>query len=139
MNARSLRRSLPIVSITIAVVLALTGCTGPQLASPVGEWVAIEDDYGTLSIHSDGTFAITDASYNPLEQRDADDDFNATGTWRIFPDDTELSLVFVEASQGDSDVSPAGFDVPFRSGTIRFHDPDDVLDIEFRLADETSK
>jgi hypothetical protein len=135
----SRRRNWTVASITIAAILALTGCEGPQITSPVGEWAAADDDHGTLSIRSDGTFTITDASYNPLEARDADNDFNATGTWRIFPDDTELSLAFTEASQGDWDVSPAGFDVPFRSGTIRFHDPDDVLDIEFRLVDETSE
>lgn len=131
------RRNRIAASITIAAVLALTGCAGLQITSPVGEWVAVDDDHGTLSIRPDGTFTITDASYNPLEDRDADNNFNATGTWRIFPDDTELSLVFTEASQGDSEVSRAGFDVPFRSGTIRFHDPDAVLDIEFQLVDET--
>ncbi len=138
-NTRCRRQSLPVASVTVAVALVLAGCAGPQLTSPVGEWGAVDNDHGVLSIRSDGTFTITDASFNPLEDRDADNDFNATGTWRVFPDEAELTLVFLEASQGDWDVSRASFDVPFRSGTIRFHDPDDVLDIEFRLVDEASE
>ncbi|WP_146115364.1 hypothetical protein [Microbacterium sp. MYb62] len=133
----SRRRNWTAANITIAAILALTGCAGPQITSPVGEWVAIEDDHGTLSIRSDGTFTITDASYNPLEDRDADNDFTATGAWRIVRDDAEVLFDFEEASEGNWDVEPSGIAVPFRSGTIRFHDPDDVLDIEFRLVDET--
>ena len=67
MKPRSSRlRNWTAVSITIAATLALTGCAGPQITSPVGEWVAIDDDNGTLAIHSDGTFTMTDASFNPL-------------------------------------------------------------------------
>lgn len=126
-------------AITIAAVLALTGCTTPQITSPIGEWVAVEDDHGVLTIRPDGTFTMTEVSFNPLQYRDADDDFNAAGTWRLIRDDTEIALDFEEASQGKWNVDPSGRAVPFSSGTIRFHDPDDVLDIKFRLVNETSE
>jgi hypothetical protein len=140
MNPRPSRRQhLTAVSITIAAVLALTGCAGPQITSPVGEWVAVNDDDGSLSIRPDGTFTMTDASFNPLQGRDADNDFNATGTWLTARDNAEIALDFEEASQGSRDVEPRIYFVPFRSGTLRFQDAEGLFDIEFRLVDETSE
>ncbi|MEV8249600.1 hypothetical protein AB0O87_01585 [Microbacterium sp. NPDC076768] len=140
MNVRSPRRRyLAVASIVIAAVLALTGCTGPQLASPVGEWVAIDGDEGTLSIRPDGTFTMTDTSFNPLEGRDADSEFDATGAWLTARDDTEVALDFEEASPGSRDVEPRIYFVPFRSGTLRFQDAEGLFDIEFRLVDEASE
>ena len=135
-NTRCRRQSLPVASVTVAVALVLAGCAGPQLTSPVGEWGAVDNDHGVLSIRSDGTFTITDASFNPLEDRDADNDFNAAGAWRIVRDNNDLLLDFEEASDGEWSVEPSGIVVPFRSGAIRFHAPDDVLGIEYRLVEE---
>ncbi len=135
-SGSSARRRLAGVSVIIAAVISLTGCVGPEVTSPVGEWVAVDDDHGTLSIRPDGTFTITGASYNPLEDRDADNDFNAAGAWRIVRDNNDLLLDFEEASDGEWSVEPSGIVVPFRSGAIRFHDPDDVLGIEYRLVEE---
>ncbi len=133
-------RSVAIVSLALSSALCLVSCApGPQLTSPVGEWVAIGDDSGTLVIREDGTFNVTNASYNPIQARDADDDFNGTGTWRLVRDDSEVKLNFKQARQGDFDVQPGGFFLSFASGTIRFHDPDEVLDIEFRLQAEPTE
>jgi len=134
------RRLTVIVATALAVAFGAMGCaSGPQLTSPVGEWIAIDDDHGTLVIRENGTFTVTDASYNPIQARDAANDFNASGTWALVRDDAELSLDFKEARQGDFDVQPGGFFLSFTSGTIRFHDPDEVLDIEFRLQAGTTE
>ena len=124
------------VGVVLAAVLVLTGCSSPQLSSPVGEWVTVDGDHGTLSIRADGTFSMTDSSYNPLQYREADNDFDATGTWLMTPNNPDVKLNFKMATQGTMSVSPGGFDVSFNSGVIRLHDPDDVLDIEFRLTSD---
>lgn len=131
------RRVAALVSGLVAT-LALAGCAGPQISSPIGEWIAVDGDHGTLSINPDGSFVMTNASFNPLEHRDADDDFNASGNWSLARDDQELSIDFTTASQGDWKVEPGGFFVPFKSGFIRFSDPDQTVDIEFRLESEGS-
>ncbi len=120
-------------AIAFAAALTLTGCSSPQFSSPIGEWVAIGDDHGTLSINPDGTFVMTDASYNPLEYRPAENDFNATGTWQLAHNDSEVALDFESASQGEDDIEPRVYFVPFRSGTLRFEDPEGTADIELRL------
>ncbi|MGJ0389811.1 hypothetical protein [Microbacterium sp. CGR1] len=139
MTSRVLPRArLMIASVALLTVIGLTGCTQSEpLTSPVGEWVAVDDDSGTLTIREDGTFTITDASYNPIQAHDADDDYNASGTWQILRDDRELKLDFKEATEGDSAKQTSGLFAPFSSGAIRFHDPDEILDIEFRLSSET--
>lgn len=134
----SSRQRVSGLGILLVSTFALAGCAGPPLSSPVGEWVAVDGDHGALSIKGDGTFEMTNASFNPLEYRDADDDFDATGTWRLARDDQELSLNFTTASQGDWKVEPSGFVVPFRSGSIHFFDPDETADIEFRLTTDVS-
>lgn len=80
---------------------------------------------------------MTDASFDPLKSRDADD-FDATGTWRLAREDEDLALYFAMTSPGVSEVRSIGFVVAFRSGSIRFNDPDETVDIEFRLASENS-
>lgn len=138
MNKRyALARRAAWMGISLAGVLALGGCASPQINTPVGEWTAVDDDHGTLSIHQDGTFTMADASFNPLDRRDADDDFDGEGTWRLARGDSELSLDFTNASQGEWEVDPGGFFVSFRDGFIRFQDPDEVLGIEFRIDTET--
>ncbi|OIJ32077.1 hypothetical protein [Microbacterium sp. LCT-H2] len=140
MNSRFSRHgNLILASVTAIALLALTSCTGPQITSPVGEWVAIDGDEGTLSIHPDGTFTMIDASFNPLQGRDADSDFNARGRWLTARDDTEIAFDFEEASQGPRDVEPRIYFVPYRSGTLRFQDAEGLFEIEFRLVDEPSK
>jgi len=79
---------------------------------------------------------MTDSSYNPLQYREADNDFDATGTWLMTPNNPDVKLNFKMATQGTMSVSRGGFDVSFNSGVIRLHDPDDVLDIEFRLTSD---
>lgn len=120
-------------AIAVAAALTLTGCTASEISSPVGEWVAIGDDHGALSINPDGTFVMTESSYNPLEYRHAENDFNATGTWQLAHDDTEVALDFESAAQGSDHVEPRLYFVPFRSGTLRFEDPEGTADIELRL------
>lgn len=125
------------MALVLVVLLGLTSCTtSPQLTSPVGEWVAVDDDTGTLTIRENGTFSVTHASYNPIQARDATGDFNASGTWLVVRDGTEVKLNFTQATQGDFDVQPGGISVHYSSGSIRFHDPDEILDIEFRLDSE---
>jgi hypothetical protein len=133
-----LSRRLVIASVTLIGILGISGCTpSDPITSPVGEWIAIDDDTGTLTIREDGTFTITDASYNPIQAHDAADDYNASGTWQLVGDDRELKLNFKEATEGDFEKGTSGLFAPFSSGSIRFHDPDDILDIEFRPASET--
>lgn len=135
MNTRTpLCRRVSVASLVSVGVLVLAGCTaGPQLTSPVGVWVAVGDDSGTLTIREDGTFTMTDASYNPIYAHDAYEDFNGAGTWALACGDTEVKLNFTEAAQGEWEAEPGGFAAPFRDGTIRFQDPDLVMGIEFRL------
>ncbi|KYJ98950.1 hypothetical protein AUV07_08750 [Microbacterium sp. CH1] len=96
-------------------------------------------DEGTLSIRPDGTFTMTGASYNPLQGRDSDSDFNATGRWITAREGTEVALDFEEATQGPRDVEPRIDFVPFRSGTLRFQDAEGLFDIEFRLVGRPSR
>lgn len=139
-RAFATRRPATHAGLALVLLLGLTGCApNPQLTLPVGEWVAVDDDHGTLVIRDDGTFTVTDASYNPIQDRDAADDFNAWGTWSVVRDGSEVKLNFKEAAQGDFDVQPGGFFLSFTSGAIRFHDPDEVLDIEFRLQNGTTE
>lgn len=133
-----LRRAGAATCLALVALAGLTSCTTTrQLTSPTGEWVAVDNDTGTLTIREDGTFSINDASYNPIQARDASGDFNASGTWVVVRDGAEVKLNFKEAAQGDFAVQPGGISVPFDSGSIRFHDPDEILDIEFTLIDST--
>ncbi|MGO2521107.1 MAG: hypothetical protein ACTH8F_13370 [Microbacterium sp.] len=123
----------------IVAILVLAGCApSVQLTSPVGVWEASGEDNGTLTINTDGTFTINDASFNLVQKRDADDNFNGSGTWRTFPDDPELILYFDEASQGDFNVEPAGRRADFASGTLRYFHPEQTASIEFRLTETES-
>lgn len=129
------QRAATLIMIIVAM-LVLAGCApGANLASPVGVWEATGDDNGTLTINADGTFTINDASFNLIQYRGADDNFNSSGTWRLIREESEVSLRFYEASQGDFNVGPGGIQADFRTGTMRFHDPDEIASIEFRLTE----
>ncbi|MEV8249543.1 hypothetical protein AB0O87_01300 [Microbacterium sp. NPDC076768] len=133
-----MKRTSAIVALLLTTLLTLTSCTPPApLTTPVGVWEATEDDNGTLTINADGTFTITNASFNPIQYRDTDNNFNGTGTWHTFPNDPELILRFSEAANGDFAVAPTGRRVDFTSGTMLFTDPDELQSIEFRLTTPT--
>ena len=126
------------LSVVLCGLFGLTSCTtGPQLSSPVGVWIADGDDSGTLTIRQDGTFSVTDATFNPISSHDTAGDFNASGVWKLVPDDRELSIKFRNAREGDLPVPPGGRFAPFKSGSIRFQDPDNVYDIEFHFVNES--
>jgi len=118
------------------VTLGLTGCTpAPAVTSPIGLWEAVGDDNGTLTINRDGTFTMTDTSFNPLQYRDTQDNFRGSGVWETYSDDPPLVLRFDEATNDGFPVDPAARQVDFTSGTIRFEDPEQTASIEFRLTD----
>lgn len=132
----NIRPSHTIAATALALVtmLVLTSCA-PAVTSPIGVWEAVGDDNGTLTIKNDGTFTMTDASFNPLQYRATQDDFRGSGVWEIFSDDPPLVLRFDEATNGDFPVEPAALQVDFTSGTIRFEDPELTASIEFRITD----
>ncbi|WP_158698511.1 hypothetical protein [Microbacterium sp. str. 'China'] len=76
---------------------------------------------------------MTDASFDPIWRTDSAD-FHGRGTWQTFSDDPPLVLRFDEATNDGFAVDPAGLQVDFTSGTIRFEDPEQTVNIEFRLA-----
>lgn len=43
---------------------------------------------------------MIDSSYNPLKCREANDDFDATGTWLTTPNNPDGKLNFKTATQG---------------------------------------
>ena len=123
-------------ALAIAATLTLTGCTpAPELTSPIGVWRATGDDNGTLAINADGTFTITDASFDLIWSTDTDNNFHGNGTWRVASNDIEVILEFKEAANGDFPVEPTAPSADYTSGTIRFEDPEQTVDIEFRLTD----
>ncbi|MEV8249542.1 hypothetical protein AB0O87_01295 [Microbacterium sp. NPDC076768] len=136
--ARPARHIPAIVALLLTALLTLTSCTPPPpLTTPVGVWEATEDDNGTLTIDTDGTFTITNASFDPIMYTDTDNNFNGKGTWHTFPNDPELILRFSEAANGDFAVAPTGRSADFTSGTMLFTDPDELQSIEFRLTTPT--
>ncbi len=128
------RRGVAVVAGGIIVALFLAGCA-PQVASPIGQWRAVGEDTGTLTVNEDGSFALSGASFNPIDDRDADGDFSGYGTWDAYPDRPEIVLRFSGASQGDRRVQPSSPSADFRSGVMRFTDPDETVGIEFRIED----
>lgn len=128
------KRSVAALVGVAVVVLALTGCA-PQLSSPVGTWQAAGEDEGTLLINADGTFEADHVSYDFVHDRDAKNDFSASGSWRLVRDGTEIKLHVVEATRGGMDIEPASFSVGFSAGLMRFHDAEETVGIEFRLED----
>ncbi|WP_431867200.1 hypothetical protein [Microbacterium paraoxydans] len=122
--------------LVLATMLGLASCTpAPHVTSPVGVWEAVGDDNGTLTINRDGTFTMSDASFNPLQYRDTQDNFRGSGVWETFSDDPPLVLRFDEATNDGFPVDPADLQVDFTSGSIRFEDPELTASIEFRLTD----
>lgn len=118
----------------LAATLALGGCTTIHVDSPVGTWTADGDESGTLRIGADGTFTISDASFNPVQNRSANDnDFQASGTWRL-RDDSSLFLRFEKSTQASADTGRMVIAREYTSGTIRFEDPEQTGSIEFRLS-----
>ncbi|PRB17274.1 hypothetical protein [Microbacterium sp. MYb62] len=127
-------RSAVAAAVALVAMLGFASCA-PAVTSPIGVWEAVGDDNGTLTIKNDGTFTMTDASFNPLQYRATQDDFRGSGVWEIFSDDPPLVLRFDEATNGDFPVEPAALQVDFTSGTIRFEDPELTASIEFRITD----
>ncbi len=126
----------PSAVLALFVMLGLTGCThAPHITSPIGLWEAVGDDNGTLTINRDGTFTMTDASFNPLQYRDTQSDFRGSGAWRLSSDGEEVILRFLEATNAGFVVEPSARRPNFTSGTIRFEDPEQTASIEFRLTD----
>lgn len=130
------RSAIVAVALVLATILTLASCApAPAVTSPIGLWEAVGDDNGTLTINRDGTFTMTDTSFNPLQHRDTQDDFRGSGVWETFSDDPPLVLRFDEATNDGFPVDPADLQVDFTSGTIRFEDPEQTASIEFRLTD----
>lgn len=125
----------PSAVLALFVTLGLAGCIpAHHVASPIGVWEAVGDDTGTLTVNRDGTFTMSDASFDPIWFTDSVD-FHGRGTWETFSDDPPLVLRFDEAANGDFPVDPADRQVDFTSGSIRFEDPERTASIEFRLTD----
>ncbi|AVL96062.1 MULTISPECIES: hypothetical protein [Microbacterium] len=128
------RSAIAAVALPLLTILTLASCApAPAVTSPIGVWEAVGDDNGTLTINRDGTFTMTDASFDPIWRTDSAD-FHGRGTWQTFSDDPPLVLRFDEATNDGFAVDPAGLQVDFTSGTIRFEDPEQTVNIEFRLA-----
>jgi len=130
------RSAIAAVALALIGLLGFASCTpAPHVTSPIGVWEAVGDDNGTLTINRDGTFTMSDASFNPLQYRDTQDNFRGSGVWETFSDDPPLVVRFDEATNDGFPVDPAARQVDFTSGTIRFEDPEQTASIEFRLTD----
>lgn len=126
----------PLTLLLVVIMLVLSGCASTRVDSPTGVWIASGDAHGTLRIDDDGTFTITNASFNPVQNRPAsNNDFEASGTWRL-RDDSVLLLHFERSTQAGTDTGRIIIPQEYASGTIRFEDPEQTGSIDFRLSSE---
>jgi len=130
-----LTRLTAAVGLLVLSSTAVSGCA-EKVSSPVGVWEAVGEDHGMLTLDSDGGFVASDLSFNLLQERDADSDFDGNGTWRLSADGNEAILSFDRASQGDFTVGTVvSVPVDFVSGTMSFVDVEHTASIELRLSE----
>lgn len=132
---RKTTRILAAVMTAAVLVSSSSGCapSPDPIDSPIGTWSAESPDHGTLTVSSDGTFAFSGSTFNPIQTRDADGNFNASGAWRLVDDGQRIKMTFAQASQGDFDVPVRSFSAAFTTGTISFAEPDETVGIRFAL------
>ena len=109
-----------------AVAIGMVGC-GPQvhLTSPVGVWRAAPPETGVLQINEDGTFTITDSSFDISSGGTASRKYRAEGEWRSSIELREVNLIIHHAYRGDDAAGGAGgHSREFMDGRIVFESED---------------
>jgi len=102
------------------------GC-GPQahVTSPVGVWRAAPPETGVLQIFEDGTFTITDSSFDIGSGGTASRKYRAEGEWRSSIELREVNLIIHHAYRGDDAAGGAGgHSREFMDGRIVFESED---------------
>ena len=123
------RRSIQMLASLVAlfaVAIGMVGC-GPQvhLTSPVGVWRAAPPETGVLQINEDGTFTITDSSFDIGSGGTASRKYRAEGEWRSSIELREVNLVIHHAYRGDHAAGGAGgYPRDFMDGRIVFESED---------------
>lgn len=141
-HGRALRQAGVWILVLTAALLA--GCA-PQppvldLASPVGTWTAMSPDTGVLRINEDGTFVISDASFDIGGERDTKDaTYRAEGDWNIAGTPDRVFLYVSQDYVGDRKAGGAGgYSREFAEGSITFRDGEDTMGITFVYDSEPS-
>jgi hypothetical protein len=119
-------RFIAVLAALVAVGVGTAGC-GPQvhLTSPVGVWRAAPPETGVLQINEDGTFTITDSSFDIGSGGTAPRKYRAEGEWRSSIELREVNLIIHHAYRGDDAAGGAGgHSRDFSDGRIVFESED---------------
>ncbi len=119
-------RFIAVLAALVAVGVGTAGC-GPQvhLTSPVGVWRAAPPETGVLQIFEDGTFTITDSSFDIGSGRKVPRNYRAEGDWNLTGDAEWVYLYTNHDYVGDHVAGGAGgHSRQFADGRIVFESED---------------
>jgi hypothetical protein len=119
-------RFIAVLAALVVVGVGTAGC-GPQvqLTSPVGVWRAAPPETGVLQIFEDGTFTITDSSFDIGSGGTASRKYRAEGEWISSIELREVNLIIYHAYRGDHAAGGAGgHSREFMDGRIVFESED---------------
>ncbi|MCD2498062.1 hypothetical protein [Microbacterium nymphoidis] len=117
------------ITVLAALVVAGVGTAGcvPQvhLTSPVGVWRAAPSQTGVLQINEDGTFTITDSSFDLGSRQKTARNYSAEGRWDSSIETGEVYLAIHHDYRGDLEMGgTGGYSREFMDGRIVFESED---------------
>ncbi|MCD2498063.1 hypothetical protein [Microbacterium nymphoidis] len=123
------QRTIPIFAALVALFALAVGTAGcgsqVHLESPVGVWRAAPPETGVLQIFEDGTFTITDSSFDIGYGGKAPRNYRAEGDWNLASDAEWVYLYTNYDYVGDRAAGGAGgHSREFADGRIVFESED---------------